>query len=161
MSSGALANQLSSVLLSESARLAVGLGLKGVLPYTGWAGFTDSPRRKSGCRTQDWRSEGLNDRCGFPAPAKLRDSTAWIVYGCGVAVATAGNQSRNATTFKAGSSRNGCGLYGRARRVRPRRENTKDSLNRVKQRTAMRPGHASDASCVLRVNRRIFAGAVR
>jgi hypothetical protein len=27
-----------------SARLAVGLGLKGVLPLAGWAGITDSPR---------------------------------------------------------------------------------------------------------------------
>ena len=32
--------------LSTSARLAVGLGLKGVLPRAGWAGLTDSPRRK-------------------------------------------------------------------------------------------------------------------
>jgi hypothetical protein len=36
-----------NVLLSASARLAVGLGLKGVLPYTGWAGSTDTPRRNS------------------------------------------------------------------------------------------------------------------
>jgi len=33
-------------LLSASTRLAVGLGLKGVLPCAGWAGLTDSPRRK-------------------------------------------------------------------------------------------------------------------
>src|SRR3954466_2669879 len=32
--------------LSASTRLAVGLGLKGVLPCAGWAGLTDSPRRK-------------------------------------------------------------------------------------------------------------------
>src|SRR5206468_12202015 len=34
-------------LLSASTRLAVGLGLKGVLPCAGWAGLTDSPRRKN------------------------------------------------------------------------------------------------------------------
>src|SRR6266568_411441 len=34
-------------LPSAFARLAVGLGLKGVLPCAGWAGLTDSPRRNS------------------------------------------------------------------------------------------------------------------
>src|ERR1043166_3913515 len=51
-----------SVLLSTSAKLAVGLGLKGVLLRAGWAGLADSPRRNC-------------FRCGSPAPAELRDST--------------------------------------------------------------------------------------
>src|SRR5713101_694111 len=57
----------ASVLLSASARLAVGLGLKGVLPSTGWAGVTDTPRRNF-------------FRCGSPAPAELRDSTSVRFY---------------------------------------------------------------------------------
>jgi hypothetical protein len=44
--------------LSESARLAAGLGLKGVLPSAGGAGLTDSPRRNC-------------FRFGSPAPAEL------------------------------------------------------------------------------------------
>src|SRR5258708_40006399 len=36
--------QPASALPSASARLADGLGLKGVLPCAGWAGLTDAPR---------------------------------------------------------------------------------------------------------------------
>jgi hypothetical protein len=74
---------LQSVLLSTSARLAVGLGLKGVLPRAAWAGLTDSPRRNSVPERQH-RSRDPIFRCGSPAPAELRDSTSlhcshWIM----------------------------------------------------------------------------------
>src|SRR6266702_623747 len=36
--------KFANALLSASARLADGLGLKGVLPCAGWAGLTDTPR---------------------------------------------------------------------------------------------------------------------
>src|SRR5205809_1374329 len=65
-----------NVLLSTSARLAVGLGLKGVLLRAGWAGLADSPPSEFlPQNAKTGRSRTLIFRCGSPAPAELRDST--------------------------------------------------------------------------------------
>ena len=50
--------ELASTFLSASAKLADGLGLKGVLPCAGWAGLTDTPR-------------GISSGEGPPLPQKL------------------------------------------------------------------------------------------
>jgi len=60
------AAELATQLLPASARLAVGLGLKGVLPRAGWAGLTDTPRRNC-------------FRCGSPAPASAGFDVKGIV----------------------------------------------------------------------------------
>src|SRR5881397_1924266 len=62
-------------LPSAFTRLAVGLGLKGVLPCAGWAGLTDSPRRNSAPERQNRAFRGPRySAAGPPLPPKWRDS---------------------------------------------------------------------------------------
>src|SRR6266568_5035717 len=65
-------------LPSAFARLAVGLGLKGVLPCAGWAGLTDSPRRNSAPERQTQALQGPRYSVAGPPlpPSKWRDSTS-------------------------------------------------------------------------------------
>jgi hypothetical protein len=48
-----LGRTTARALPSAFARLAVGLGLKGVLPCAGWVGLTDSPRRNTAPERQN------------------------------------------------------------------------------------------------------------